>query len=194
MPFLFLLFWSLLYVLFAKSNTLLLLQPWPHRYSTGTLIRWMRQEKKKNKANPPLVYWMCALLAALPLLLRFPSYSCCYFLCLFLTVWCLLEAGETYPLHAGSSWHVSDCNVRHRQTWWRLMAVYSSVCAVEEREACAAEHQTLSFSSGSSGSPLSVTAPRKESEEGRKQGERDYALCTPPSRWQIVSSSPLQFS
>lgn len=73
---------------------------------------------------------MCAFLAALPLLLCSSSYSCCCFLCLSLNVWCVREAGETYPLHAGSSWHVSDGNVRHWRTW-RLMAVYSSVCASE---------------------------------------------------------------
>ena len=51
-------------------------------------------------------------------------------LCLFLEcVMCSGGGGETYPLHAGSSRHVSDGNVRHRQTWWRLMAAYSSVCS-----------------------------------------------------------------
>lgn len=92
--------------------------------------------------NPPIVYRMCSLLAALPLLLCISLCSRCYCLCLFFyDVWWMYEGGreDTCLLHAGSGWRVKDANVRHRQIWWRLMAVYSSVCAIDKWEAHATE-------------------------------------------------------
>lgn len=57
-----------------------------------------------------------------------------------MNVWWVREAGGDAPpacrrrLTCGF-----DGNVRRRQMWWRLIAVYSSVCAEDEREARASE-------------------------------------------------------
>lgn len=141
--------------------------------------------------NPPIVYRMCSLLAALPLLLCISLCSRCYCLCLFFCdVWWMYEGGreDTCLLHAGSGWRVKDGNVRHRQIWWRLMAMYSSVCAIDT---CHRALKHCHFHHDLLGAVLSNAAK----EEILKQNEREwYAACTRPSQRQIVSSPALQLS
>lgn len=108
----------------------------------------------------------------------------CYFSFVYRFLWCVREAGETCPLHAGSSCHVTDADVRHWRTWWRLTTVNSSACAVAEFRPLPLSAKN-SHSPGSFGSSLSVTAKIRESEAER-------AEWTPPLLRQIVSSSPLQ--
>lgn len=88
--------------------------------------------------------------------------------------------GETDPpLHAGSGWHVSDGNVRHRRTWWRLMAMYSSVCAVDKWEACATERKILSFLFSIFWEP---TVSHSQESEGR-ESEGRMMLCVRLHHW-----------
>ena len=84
---------------------------------------------QKGQKGPPIVWLnVCFACRFTSLTMYFPSFMLLFPLFI-LKVCCVRKAGETYPLHAGSRWRVSDGNVRHSQTWWRLMAaVILGVC------------------------------------------------------------------
>lgn len=131
----------------CKTNALSALI-WLHK--CGTLLRWSRDKKPTycllNVFLPRLLLYLFPLIDAVTFFV--PSWTCA----------CVRKAVGTRPLHECSVWHISDVSVRRRQTQRRLIAMYSSVCAVNGWKVCTAERQALSFTSGSFGSQLSVTA------------------------------------
>lgn len=131
MPFLFLLFWSLLFVLFAKSKSSVIASTLTSQIFNRHFKKvdgQKRQKKNKQSTSCQLnVRFACRFTY---LTAHSPLFMLLLPLCLFLEcVMCSGGRGRQYPLHAVSSRHVSDGNVRHRQTWWRLTAAYSSVCS-----------------------------------------------------------------
>lgn len=86
------------------------------------------------------MYAFLAAAALPPQQCVFPSFTLlCPLMC------CVFgRQGRCYPPRAGSSWRVTDGNVRRRQTWRRLTAAYSSAPPPQTNwEACATEPRPL---------------------------------------------------